>query len=170
MMASTRRLLLFSLMAVVLFSGAVPTVSAQQETPTEDEVNRVARELYCPVCENIPLDTCGTKACEQWRGVIRDKISEGWTDEQIKIYFVDQYGDRVLAEPPPRGFNWLVYLVPPAVFLAGVLLVFFGYQRWKKPDKAPAVIPGSGELPPGEDPPDEFIRKVEEELRIRKDE
>ena len=84
--------------------------------PTDDDVNAVAKQLFCPVCENIPLDTCGTAACEQWRGIIREKLSEGWTEDQIKNYFVEQYGDRVLAEPPAQGFNWVVYLVPAGDF------------------------------------------------------
>ena len=73
--------------------------------------SKLLKQLFCPVCENIPLDTCGTAACEQWRGIIRDKLAEGWSEEEIKAYFVDQYGDRVLAEPPARGFNWVIYIV-----------------------------------------------------------
>ena len=56
---------------------------AQGSGPTDDDVNAIAKQLYCPVCENIPLDACGTQACEQWRGIIRDRLAEGWTEEQI---------------------------------------------------------------------------------------
>ncbi len=36
---------------------------AQGQPPTDDEVNRIAKQLYCPVCENTPLDVCPTQAC-----------------------------------------------------------------------------------------------------------
>ena len=93
-----------------------------QQPPTDDDVNAVAKELYCPVCENTPLDVCPTQACEEWRQLIYDKLALGWNEEQVKIYFVDQYGDRVLAEPPsarfklaglhhpPIGISWLGFL------------------------------------------------------------
>ena len=61
---------------------------AQAPTPTDDEVNRIAQQLYCPVCENTPLDVCPTEACRQWRDLIRQQLSEGWTEEQIQQYFV----------------------------------------------------------------------------------
>ena len=90
---------------IMLLTLIPVSVGAQGSDPTDDEVNAIAKQLFCPVCENIPLDTCGTEACEQWRGVIRDKLAEGWTEDQIKTYFVDQYGDRVLAEAYPRAHS-----------------------------------------------------------------
>ena len=85
------------LLLVLAISG---NVLAQDPEPSDDEVNAIAKQLYCPVCENIPLDVCPTQACEQWRATIRDKLAIGWNEQQIKNYFVDQYGDRVLATPP----------------------------------------------------------------------
>ena len=51
----------------VLSTLTIATVSAQGSTPTDDEVNAIARQLYCPVCENTPLDVCPTDACKEWR-------------------------------------------------------------------------------------------------------
>jgi len=155
--------LILAAVGVILSGGwAVSPVLAQGPTPSDDEINEIAEDLYCPVCENIPLDTCGTEACEQWRGVIRDKLSEGWTEEQIKNYFVAQYGDRVLAEPPRRGFNWLIYVVPPAVFAAGVYLLYQGFLSWRKLEEEPAAPEADDEQSS-----EEYLSRVEEELRKR---
>ncbi len=108
------------LLAVII---ALPA-SAQEPFPSDDDVNAIAKQLYCPVCENIPLDVCPTQACIQWRQTIREKLSEGWDETQIKAYFVEQYGDRVLAEPPRRGLNWLVYIIPPLAFLGGIVILY----------------------------------------------
>ena len=140
---------------------------AQGSDPTDDEVNAVARQLYCPVCENIPLDACGTAACEQWRGIIRDKLADGWTEDQIKAYFVSQYGDRVLAEPPTRGFNWLAYIIPVLVIAGGLVLLSFGFRKWRgaEPVKAPArQVKKEPSIPKTEE---EYIRRVEQELKAR---
>lgn len=111
----------------------VQTAMAQEPEPSDDEVNAIAKQLYCPVCENIPLDVCPTVACEQWRGTIREKLSEGWDESQIKTYFVAQYGDRVLATPPATGLNVLVYILPPAAFLLGAVVLFRAFRGWTNP-------------------------------------
>lgn len=157
------------LAACVLILLAAPVVGAWQpqaalaqgspDEPSADEVNAIAKQLYCPVCENIPLDVCGTTACEQWRGLIREKLIAGWSEDQIKQYFVDQYGDRVLATPPARGLNWLVYVVPPIAILAGVFLLYRAMRGWKQ--SPPAEL----EKPPAVNSDDEYIRRLEEELK-----
>ena len=154
--------------ALVLLISLIPiSAFAQGSDPTDDDVNEIARQLYCPVCENIPLDTCGTTACEQWRGVIRDKLAEGWTADEIKTYFVNQYGDRVLAEPPRRGFNWVVYLVPVVIFVGGGFLFYRGFQQWRSPEqgrndrKKEKVTSKPVKLS------EDDINRVEEELRKR---
>src|SRR5512135_2120554 len=111
------------LLSVIMMFLVANKVSAQQPTPSDDEVNAIARQLYCPVCENTPLDVCPTQACHDWRELIRQLLIDGKTPDEIKQYFVDHYGARVLSEPPAVGFNWLVYVVPPVVFLGGVFLL-----------------------------------------------
>jgi cytochrome c-type biogenesis protein CcmH len=154
-------------LAALLLGFSASWAFAQGLDPTDDEVNAVARQLYCPVCENVPLDACGTVACEQWRGIIRDKLAQGWTEEQIKDYFVAQYGDRVLAEPPPRGFNWLVYIVPLLAFAGGSFALYQGFKHWKSP--AEGKPPGGKTPRPAAGDPvmDEYMDKVEEALRER---
>jgi len=101
-----------SLLTLAASFFAVAVVYAQEGVPSDDEVNRVAKQLYCPVCPNTPLDVCETKACQDWRAQIKDQLTAGWTDEQVMQYFVDQYGERVLAEPRRSGFTSFVWLLP----------------------------------------------------------
>jgi len=137
-----------------------PPARAQTANPSDDDVNRIAKQLYCPVCENIPLDVCPTQACEQWRETIRLKLAEGWSDDQIKQYFVDQYGARVLATPPATGFNWLVYVLPPVAILAGAFLLFRAFRSWSRPR-------GAEEAPRPVVIEDSYVARLEEELRKR---
>ena len=116
-------------------------VNAQEPTPTDDDVNRVARQLYCPVCESTPLDVCPTEACRQWRDLIRTMLAEGKSDAEIKQYFVAQYGDRVLAEPPNR---LAAYLVPGIAIILGALFLARGFQMWLKPSPSKAEYDPEG--------------------------
>lgn len=151
--------------ALVLFTFT--TAFAQDTTPTDDEVNAIAKQLYCPVCENTPLDVCPTEACRQWRELIRDQLAEGKTEAEIKQYFVANYGARVLSEPPRTGFNWLVYIIPPVLILLGAVMLFNAFRAWTKPKSAEA---GAGPVKEAVtlSSDDEYIKRLEEELKNRK--
>lgn len=150
----------FGLLLVLIALVAIPA-AAQEPEPSDDEVNRIAKQLYCPVCENIPLDICPTQACVQWRATIREKLELGWKEDQIKQYFVDQYGDRVLATPPAKGFNWLIYVLPPVVIIVGALLLLRTIKNWTAEKD---VQLAAAERPQEKDP---YVRQLEDELRRR---
>lgn len=149
-------------LAVLILGAITQTVFAQQQMPSDNEVNAIAKDMYCPVCENVPLDVCPTQACAQWRELIRLKLSEGWSEKQIKDYFVAQYGDRVLAEPPPSGLNWLVYVLPPIVFLVGVYVLYRVFTSMRRARTAAAITENSSIDMKETDP---YLEKLEEELR-----
>ena len=153
---------------IVLAALWAGTAFAQDPTPSDDEVNAIAKQLFCPVCENTPLDVCPTQACTQWRALIREKLAAGWTEDQIKQYFVDQYGARVLSTPPRTGLNWLVYLVPPILFVVGVILLVRTLRSPKEPPAEEALPASAGQTPvPPAPPSDEYMARMEDELKKR---
>jgi len=159
------RITQYALLLAFLFAGLLHQIAyAQSDNPTDDEVNEIAKGLYCPVCENRPLDTCPTEACHQWRELIRTQLAEGKTEAEIKQYFVDYYGDRVLAEPPRTGLNWLIYILPPAMILLGAILLFKNFRAWTKPKVVESV---SNQDRGVESSSDKYIAKIEEELKKR---
>ena len=147
---------------LILASAFVSIVFAQDTTPTADDVNKIAKQLYCPVCESTPLDVCPTEACRQWREVIRTMLANGKSEAEIKQYFVTQYGVRVLNVPPNP---WVTYFVPGVVILIGAALLFRGFQLWTKPHIAESA-PVTSEAQPVQQ--DEYLAKMEAELKRRK--
>lgn len=146
---------------LLLTAGAALAQESQPSTPSDDQVNAVAKQLYCPVCENVPLDVCPTTACAQWRALIREKLAAGWSENQIKEYFVQQYGDRVLATPPAHGINWLVYIVPPVAIVVGAYILFRALRAWYQPS------PAAEQTERSQASADEYVARLEEELRRR---
>ena len=142
----------------------VGKVSAQQPVPSDDQVNAIARQLFCPVCENTPLDVCPTQACAQWRELIRQKLAAGWTADQIKQYFAEQYGARVLSEPPKQGMYWLVYIIPYVLGVLGLYIVYRAFMSMRRKPSASAIEPANEPETPAAD---DYLRKVEEELKKR---
>lgn len=161
-------LILLGLFSILILASPTGISFAQEPTPSDDDINTIARKLYCPVCENTPLDVCPTQACRQWREEIRLRLAQGWTEQEILDYFVEQYGYRVLAEPPRSGFNWLVYIVPPLLFLIGSFILYRAFRSWRSSE--PEIPEGGEETlsePKKEEKKDKYVSQLEEELRKR---
>ena len=155
------KLILFLALALasLLVASVAYAQGGQPYKPTDNDVNRVAKQLYCPVCPNTPLDVCETKACEDWRAQIRDQLSEGWTDQQIIDYFVAQYGERVLAEPQRKGFTSLVWFLPLIVVLVGLGIVYEILRNWR--NQKPVFVPAK----PVPEIPEAVLRKIERQIQ-----
>lgn len=164
-----RWLFILSLLLVAWAAVAALPVAAQEgetEAPvvavSDDEVNEVAKDIYCPVCENTPLDVCPTQACADWRELIRTKLAAGESKQDIFDYFVRQYGDSALARPPRTGVNFVLWLLP---FVAVVLgLIFFArYMKGLRTDETEGVVEETAVAPPPA--PDDYAARIEQELR-----
>jgi cytochrome c-type biogenesis protein CcmH len=155
-----RKLILILIIGIASFF-AVSAVYAQDGQPISptDDVIRVAKQLYCPVCPNTPLDVCETKACQDWRAQIRDQLAQGWTDQQIIDYFVTQYGERVLAEPQRKGFTSLVWFLPLIAVLLGLGIVYEVLKGWRKQKPVLAASAPTSKIP------DEILKKIEREIQ-----
>jgi len=167
------RLLFLALTAILLLSAVLPLMAQEPTQPVSDnEVNDVAKELYCPICESTPLDVCATQACADWREVIRTKLSEGQSGDDIKDYFELQYGPQALAEPPRSGFTLALWILPIVAVVIGAF-IFARYLRGPRTsaESAVAVTPdgdtqamdtSTAEAPPRDD---DYRARVESELR-----
>jgi cytochrome c-type biogenesis protein CcmH len=144
---------------LLMAMSATDVVHAQERQPTDDEVNAIAKKMYCPVCENTPLDVCGTQACIDWREEIRLKLAEGWSEDQVLEYFVEQHGAQILPEPPAEGLNLLVYILPPFIFLASLWVLIQALRNWRQPEKEKSAIPQKEQ--------DIYLERMEEQLRRR---
>lgn len=170
-MSSMKRFILVgvSVLAVLVLAFALTGMAAAQGDPkkvSDDEVNAVARKLYCPVCENIPLDTCGTTACAQWREEIRIQLGEGASDQQVIDNFVERFGDRVVGTPQDPTLRALSLAIPLGISglaLIGAILVFLTWRgelvRGKKVQTAAPAAPTTA---------DNYRARIERDLAARR--
>ncbi len=135
-----------AVLALLLLLLVFPAAAQDSGTVTDDDVNAIAKQMYCPVCENIPLDVCGTAACIQWRADIKQQLESGRTPEQVMADFVARYGDRVVGTPQDPTLRALSLVTPwligaLAVLAAGVLLLRWWRGRGTLP--VPAGVPSA---------------------------
>ena len=124
-----------------------------------DDVNSVAKELWCPLCSGVRLDACELRACDQMKDVIADKLDAGESTQNIKNYFVQQYGPQVLGEPPLEGFNWLAWILPVVVLAGGGVFLWSRTRNMmRKPAPTTAAVAAS-------EPGDQYSVELEKELK-----
>lgn len=115
----------FLLVAILLLVSTA--LAACTETSDQDDLERRAqrldRTLICPLCPSETIDQSQVLLAAQMRATVRERLAEGWSEEEIRRYFVDRYGERVLAAPPKEGFNLVAWVVPPAIVIASLLVL-----------------------------------------------
>ncbi len=98
-----------SLASLMLALACAWLASAQA---SDNAVNQVAQRMYCPVCENIPLDECLTVACQEWKEEIRAQLVAGKTEQAIIDSFVARFGDHVVGVPVDPLLRALTIMLP----------------------------------------------------------
>ena len=121
----------FALFALAALGLGATLVSAQAKVD-EATVTEIASQLRCVVCQSLSVADSPSETANQMRGLIRERLAAGETPDQVKAYFVEKYGEWILLAPPRRGFNLLVWIVPYAALLAGVLIVVVVVRRWSR--------------------------------------
>lgn len=89
-------------------------------------------EIRCVVCESENVAGSRSAWASDARILIRELITEGQTDTEIKAFFQARYGDFVLMTPTRQGVNWLLWLSAPILAVLG-LLSWFLYTRSRQP-------------------------------------
>lgn len=133
--------ILFSLLGLFLWLQpaavhAQADVSPVQETVEDRQVREIAKELRCAVCQNESVADSGSQLARSMRDLIRDRLREGESPEEVKAYFVSKYGDYILMEPRKEGVNIFLWGVPFLVLILGAIAIV---MRRKAPAKAPAA-------------------------------
>ncbi|MFL2648788.1 MAG: cytochrome c-type biogenesis protein CcmH [Dehalococcoidia bacterium] len=111
---------------LILISCIIPT-----EQTKDDLYIKLEKEIMCPVCDGQTLDQSQSLIAEDMKNSIKEKIAEGYNEEEIKNYFVDRYGENVVAYPSTTGFNLLAYLVPILGLILSILIFTFYIRRQK---------------------------------------
>jgi cytochrome c-type biogenesis protein CcmH len=149
---------LVCLIAVVVAAAALPAL-AQDVGVTDDDVNAVAKRLYCPVCENQPLDTCMTEACARWREEIRLQLADGSTPDQVIANFVAQFGERAVGTPLDPALRALAVVTPYVLAALALVVGVFTFIRWRGRRTPPASAASAAPIS------DDYLAQVERDLR-----
>ncbi len=104
------------LLVLMLALSAHVLADKVSEDPVERRMLGIAKDLRCAVCQNQPVSESNAPLAQDMRAIIREQIGAGKSDDAIRNYFVERYGDYVLMKPPARGFGAIVWIGPLVLF------------------------------------------------------
>lgn len=125
-----RGFILLSLLAVTtlgLFSSGCAAPGATQSL--EEQAQDIYRSLMCPLCPGQTIEQSQTELSSQMRALVREKLEQGESREEILQFFVERYGETVLAAPIKSGFNLIVWITPILVIFAGGIALWVIIRR-----------------------------------------
>jgi cytochrome c-type biogenesis protein CcmH len=136
-----RRVVALALAAgLVLVAGLASAPGAPAATAQRAAYTDVLNDVMCVSCHE-PLALAQSPQAIAERGFIRHLIAQGYTKRQIEQSLVVQYGEAVLGRPPANGFNLTVYILPPALVLAGIAFLAFTLPKWRRRARVAASTP-----------------------------
>ncbi len=114
-----------SLLLVSLGTVAVIDVHEFSSEEIRERYESLTEELRCPKCQNQSLAGSDSSVSEDLRREILLLLEDGRTDQEIRDYMRDRYGDFILYNPPVEGKTLLVWVIPAVLFFIGLLVIFF---------------------------------------------
>ena len=122
--------------AAVLLMGAADAPSDRLKDPAREARARVLfQQLRCVVCQNESIDDSEADLAQDLRRIVRTQIGEGRSDDQVRAFLVQRYGQFILLQPPLSPGNAALWLTPLALVLAGGAYVW-ARSRAPQPEEA----------------------------------
>lgn len=120
--------------------------------PPQTTVNDVEDEVMCPVCGTL-LELADSPQARREKVLVARLVAEGKSKAEVKDALVAQYGEEVLAQPDPSGFDLSAYLVPIVAILVAAIAVAYSVMRWRGGGDRGGHAAGEGAAQPprGED-------------------
>ncbi|MDQ2714855.1 MAG: cytochrome c-type biogenesis protein CcmH [Chloroflexota bacterium] len=148
-MKNRRLFLALALGALVAAIWTSMLLASPQQPTLDQRTEDVASQLKCPICQGESVQDSPSELAQQMRGVIRQQLQSGRSEQQVIQYFVDRYGEQIVWVPRWQGFTLLAWLVPPALLLGGVVLLFFVLRDWRATVPSLNEDTASNSLEPG---------------------
>jgi cytochrome c-type biogenesis protein CcmH len=115
------------LVALLLaFAGQALAIDAEDafaDPVLQKRYESINRELRCLVCQNQTIADSNATLAQDLRREVRDMIAAGSTDDEIRDFMIERYGDFVLYRPRMTPENFLLWAAPALLLLIGAVVV-----------------------------------------------
>jgi len=139
-MTSLRRILLLSIVLAGLAPSLARAVQPDEVLPDpklEARARAISAGLRCLVCQNQSIDDSKAEIARDLRLLVRERLKLGETDEQVRAFLVNRYGNFILLKPPLDWETAFLWGMPALVLAAGGITLLFGLRRLQSASAAP---------------------------------
>ncbi|MEJ2008501.1 MAG: cytochrome c-type biogenesis protein CcmH [Acidobacteriota bacterium] len=155
---------LLKTLVLFLCLGTVAVAAGRSPAQIDQIQKDISNKVYCTCGCATTLARCPDPHCPvkaEMDKIIRTDLEQGKTEQAVLQDLVDHYGEKVLAAPPPKGFNLTAWILPSVGLLIGLFLAILVVRRWRRP-ALQAAGPASSATPPVDD---NVRSAVEEEMK-----
>ena len=128
-------ILIFSICLIQFVSGnsyGVDPEEILQDQKQELRARNISKNIRCMICQNQSIDESNASLAKDLRILIRNKIKEGDSNEEIYKFLTDRYGDFILLKPPVKLNTLALWVLPFAFLLIGIFIIFWHNKKSKK--------------------------------------
>lgn len=125
------RALAIALISITMMSPAyaVDPDEILEDPALEARARVVGKELRCLVCQNQSIDDSDADLARDLRVLVRERITQGDSNEEVIDYVVSRYGDFVLLNPPFKLKTYALWFGPWVILIFGIGVIWVFYRR-----------------------------------------
>ena len=129
---TTILILLFATQFIIKVCYSVEPSEFLKNSKMELRARNVSKNIRCLVCQNQSIDESSAPLAKDLRILIRDKIENGNSDEEIYNFLTERYGDFILLKPPFKFSTYALWILPFIFFVFGIFSLFWHNKQSQK--------------------------------------
>ena len=123
--------ILFLLLALPAFA-ATTSESILPDTAEEARAHSLGNEIRCVVCQSESINDSQADMARDLRALVREKISTGMSDDEVREFLRARYGDFILLKPPVQANTYALWGFPLFALAAGGLFAAAYFKKHRK--------------------------------------
>jgi len=135
-MIKTFSLSVLIIVIMILFSKttiySVEPEEFLQNPEQELKARNISKNVRCLVCQNQSIDESAAPLAKDLRILIRKKVKEGDTENEIYKFLTDRYGDFILLKPPLKKTTFMLWFLPFVFLAIGIFILSWHHKKSKK--------------------------------------
>jgi len=109
--------------------------NSSNDLTIEERAQGLDKQLICPICPTETIDQSQVQLAKQMKNIVRERLNEGASEQEILDFFVSRYGEDVLAAPPARGFNLTIWIVGGLALPSAILILILTLRSMRNTTK-----------------------------------
>ena len=113
-------------------SNSVEPDEFLQNSKQELRARNISKNVRCVVCQNQSIDESSAPLAKDLRILIRKKIKDGNTDDEIYKFLVNRYGDFILLKPLLKFNTFILWIMPFVLLVVGIFIIYWHHKKSNK--------------------------------------